>query len=180
MNIKRIAILGCFTLGLIVLASAFTPSATAGPSQKTIDIMRGRKSGYEAYYFRRFNLPILRFAQGKVGQQVGDGECWTLADQALRATGAKPAEGYTFGKVVSSRDVRPGDIVQFTSARFETANSWSEMGAPNHTAIVETKNGNVIGLLQQNTNGNRTVSRQELDLSTKVRGTVQFFRAVGK
>ena len=33
------------------------------------------------------NQRILRFATDQRGQQVGDGECWTLADQALKAAG---------------------------------------------------------------------------------------------
>lgn len=124
------------------------------------------------------NKSVLAFAQGKFGQQVGRGECWDLAAQALIAAGARPANGYNFGTVVTS--AKPGDIIQFYNARFETANSWFQMGSPNHTAVVESVNGNTIVILQQNVNGVRKVSRQTLDLGTKTQGSYTFFRPMAK
>ena len=35
------------------------------------------------------NKLVLDYAHGKLGQQVGNGECWTLAFEALKDAGAK-------------------------------------------------------------------------------------------
>jgi hypothetical protein len=71
---------------------------------------------------------VKTFAGGKKGQMVGDGECFTLADQALKDAGAKSAADY--GKVTADADyvwgtetskalVQAGDIVQFRNYKFE-------------------------------------------------------------
>lgn len=43
------------------------------------------------------NQAILSFAKAHLGEQVGNGECWTLAADAMTSAGAKPAAGYTYG-----------------------------------------------------------------------------------
>jgi hypothetical protein len=124
------------------------------------------------------NRGVLDFAQSKLGQQVGRGECWDLANEALIAAGAQPANGYTFGTVVTQPI--PGDIIQFYNARFESNGSWHQMGSPHHTAIIEKVQGNTITMLHQNVNGNRTVQRMTLDLSTKTSGSYTFYRPMHK
>src|SRR5437660_1228712 len=47
-----------------------------------------------------FNPKILEFGLAHVGTQVGNGECWTLAAEALDYAGAKPPSGYVFGDQV--------------------------------------------------------------------------------
>lgn len=37
--------------------------------------------------------------------QVGNGECWTLASEALKAAGARHAMGYNFGQVIPLEEV---------------------------------------------------------------------------
>src|SRR5262245_59375518 len=66
---------------------------------------------------------VLDFARQQVGQQVGDGECFALADTALRHAGAGSAAD--FGPVgrqtdyhwssqqVTAANAQPGDIIQF-------------------------------------------------------------------
>ena len=148
---------------------------------------------YNSYLRRRLAIyraskarsdKVLAYAKGMVGKQDGNGECWTLAANALVAAGAKPASGYVFGTAVTVENARPGDIIQFNNARFEirTANSfrWFQMGSPNHTAVIETVNGKTIGILQQNVNGDRRVQRQSLDLNTKVSGSFIIYRNQAK
>ena len=90
------------------------------------------------------NEKIVAFAKGKLGEQVGNGECWTLAHEAVKAAGAKssgaykdsPAKGdYVWGKLVYGVGIKdgklyeenttdklkpePGDIIQFRDAKFE-------------------------------------------------------------
>src|SRR3954447_26612574 len=117
------------------------------------------------------NQKVLQFARARMGQQVGNGECWTLAADALKAAGARrPGTGgvgvYNFGKQISRKALQPGDIIQFENVRFEHrgpngARSWNEF--PHHTAVVASVRGNRIGLIQQNVNGNRTVQTGTLD-----------------
>src|SRR5262245_11505211 len=71
---------------------------------------------------------VKTFADGKKGQMVGDGECFTLADQALKDAGAKSAADYgevtadadyAWGKETSKALVQTGDILQFRNYKFE-------------------------------------------------------------
>ena len=69
------------------------------------------------------NRAIVTWVRGKLGQQVGDGECWTLVNDALNEKGAK--DSYDFGAVSKTADyvwgteitdfktLQPGDILQF-------------------------------------------------------------------
>ena len=96
----------------------------------------------------RFSRDMLRFAWESMEQRIGDGECWTLIDEALRASGAHYAEHYRFGSFItqgSASDeadfsrVLAGDIIQFDQAYFEGADgSWSWAGDPNHTAMIRS------------------------------------------
>lgn len=169
MKISKLTLTG--VLAIVLSAIALTSSGVAA-------------SALEAYYRRidrktagnGINEKVLAFAQSKLGQQVGDGECGTLAAFALSAAGAKPAEGYVWGYGTHSSHARPGDIIQFTSAKFESPTSWILLGAPNHTAIVESVRRNRITLLHQNISGNKTVVRQNIILSQKTQGTFKVYR----
>lgn len=119
---------------------------------------------------------ILQFAVSHLGQQVGNGECWTLAAEAMKAAGAQPPDGYTFGDEIPLRSIKPGDVLQFTTARFDEPGFYAIMGAPNHTAIVYSGTGDRVFILQQNFNGNRTVSTFDINLANLTSGRVQAFR----
>jgi len=65
---------------------------------------------------------IALFPVSRMRSQVGRGECFDLADRALRHAGAKSAADYgkitddadyVWGKSVELKDVQPGDILQF-------------------------------------------------------------------
>ena len=96
----------------------------------------------------RFNRDLLRFAWESIEQRIGDGECWTLIDESLRASGAHYAEHYRFGSFVTQGSateeadfsrIMAGDIIQFDQAYFEgTDGSWSWAGEPNHTAMIRS------------------------------------------
>jgi hypothetical protein len=131
------------------------------------------------------NEKVAGFARSHLGKEVGDGECWTLADQALRAAGAhrpnQPPYGtYVFGKKVSSKAIMPGDVVEFQKAYFD----WKDAKGGRyildfgirHTAIVGAVHGSSITLLHQNYNGKRTVQQTPLDLAGLRRGTATFYR----
>jgi len=127
------------------------------------------------------NQKVLQFSIDMLGQQVGNGECWTLGAEALRTAGAQPPNLYDFGDDVENiSGIVPGDILQFHSAKFETANSTVWMGAPNHTAVVYRITGSQVTVLHQNFNNNRTVSTLTFDLASRTSGTVIAYRPVAR
>jgi hypothetical protein len=137
---------------------------------------------------------VVRFPRQRMGQRVGDGECFALADGALRNAGARTAEDfgtvipdadYVWGSSVSLADVQPGDIVQFRDYRYdrevETRNADGSIVTntdfqerPHHTAIVERVDGNgAITVLEQNSPSSSPVVRRQLFFSngTRTSGT---------
>ncbi len=109
------------------------------------------------------------FATNRQGQPVGRGECFDLADAALRAAGARSAADYgqvsadadyVWGSPVELVDVQPGDVLQFrdyevtievvvTRVKTFRDGSREESGdtsvvvydRPHHTAIVSSRLG---------------------------------------
>jgi len=71
------------------------------------------------------NQKVVIFAQSRLGREVGKGECWDLAEKALKEAGAEtstdlsstgsvgPDDDYVWGDKIDIKDVEPGDIIQF-------------------------------------------------------------------
>src|SRR5262249_49796678 len=100
---------------------------------------------------------VLAYAESHLGPQVGDGQSATLAIQALQSAGAQsdfgvwgPWANYVWGTLVLAETghgrggvpavgspfaVEPGDVVQFSNARFVGGGSWQAL--LHHTAIIE-------------------------------------------
>jgi hypothetical protein len=108
---------------------------------------------------------VLEFAGKRIGEKVGDGQCVSLAVEALRHAGAKsypfdPSGDYVWGRTVASfKEVLPGDILQFRNAVFKgkrwiTKRRWVSWHHeyPHHTAIVSEvrEGGRVVAILHQN------------------------------
>jgi hypothetical protein len=121
------------------------------------------------------NGKVRAFALDHLGRKVGDGQCWTLAAEALIHAGARPAEGYTFGEPIPRGQISPGDILQFKRARFDRGGRYWQLGLPDHTAIVEAVQGNVATLLHQNF-GSQTVTRLTIDFADQTQGETRAFR----
>src|SRR5262245_52686265 len=70
---------------------------------------------YRLYASNSLNAKVLQFAQGQMGKQVGNGECWTLAHDALAAAGAKrPGQELAvsvFGTAVALDQAKAGDVL---------------------------------------------------------------------
>lgn len=100
---------------------------------------------------------ILNYASTNSGKRLGTGECFALADLALRGAGAKSAADfgsisddadYIWGSDTALSAVQPGDIIQFRNYKYvrkitvdnerETRETESEQGRPHHTGIVKT------------------------------------------
>ena len=131
---------------------------------------------------------VVSYARQRRGQVVGDGECFTLADNALRNAGARsagdygtvtPDADYQWGTSVSLSDLRPGDVIQFRNYRYdrevetqhtdgssETQTEFQER--PHHTAIVERVGaGGAVTVLEQNAPEGAPVTRSELFFSNR-------------
>ncbi|MFT5325221.1 MAG: hypothetical protein ACI8P0_003089 [Planctomycetaceae bacterium] len=121
---------------------------------------------------------VVNFAADNIGKKIGRGECWDLADQALRAAGAEPPKGYSFGDRIPLNEIQPGDILQFTTARFDEPGYWTIMGTPNHTAVVHAVGDTRAFILQQNFDGKRYVTTYDLNLNNQTSGQIEAFRPV--
>jgi hypothetical protein len=147
---------------------------------------------------------VVSFARDKIGQGVGSGECFDLADQALRNAGAKSAADfgtvtrnadYVWGSSITLADARPGDIIQFRNYRYdrtvETASGTDTdfQERPHHTAIVErVDEAGAITVLEQNAPDGSPGQRSQLFFSNvstnaagrrttiRVQGRVRFYR----
>jgi CHAP domain len=125
---------------------------------------------------------IVGFARRQQGSRVGRGECFDLADQALRGAKAKSAADYgkisrnadyTWGTVVTLSDLQPGDVIQFrnylykstvvTKTDKETTTDEVDVDRPHHTAIVESVGDNgAVTVLEQNAPDGSPVTRTVL------------------
>jgi hypothetical protein len=122
---------------------------------------------------------MLKFALSQLGRKVGNGECWTLAAQALVRSGARPANLFNFGQQIPLAQIVPGDILQFKSARFEMGNSFYYFGAPDHTVIVLGVEGSKVSILHQNF-GQKIVTPLKIDFKQMTKGQVWAWRPVGR
>ncbi len=130
---------------------------------------------------------IVAFARQRRGQVHGNGECFTLADGALRNAGAKsaaefgsvtPDADYVWGTAINRADLQPGDVIQLRNyrcdleMRTEHADGSADIDTrtedrPHHTAIVESVGGNgVVTVLEQNFPTGTAVTRNRLHLSS--------------
>ena len=142
-----------------------------------------------------------------MGSQVGDGECWTLANNALKAVAAKLeprgqepcmasqsfVHGYliysnilassnpeSLGRVVDAGVAR-GDVIQLYKAHFKYPGGEAWAGDPDHTAVITGIEPNgVLHVVEQNVGGKKRVQVGKYNMSQMVKGEVRVFRAVGE
>jgi hypothetical protein len=161
----------------VVSAATPKPSITVGRHDGPVDV----------------NSQVVSYLAARVGQRVGGGACAHLAVEALRASGGKFAWlsggtlDYAWGTLltrvtgypkqvvysVPSAQFKPGDVIQFTNARFRDGTFLAH-----HTAIVAAVDGagRVTAVYQQNFTGQRMVTRNALDLSLLTAGYARVFR----
>jgi hypothetical protein len=145
---------------------------------------------------------IVQWCYARMGQQVGNGECWTLADEALKAVGEQtnppcmPSQSLVHGHIVyehvhghspvwADDIIRAGDIVQWLSAKYERRERGrivygSSVGAPDHTAVVTKYSDGVILVLHQNTGGAKVVKTGEFRFAEMVGGEIRIYRPIWK
>jgi hypothetical protein len=125
------------------------------------------------------NRRVLQYSLSQMGRKVGNGECWTLAAQALRQSGARGANNFNFGREIALAKIQPGDILQFKSARFEFGRSYYFFGTPDHTVIVSDVQGSKVSILHQNF-GKKIVTKLTIDFKNMTKGKVWAWRPVAR
>ena len=159
---------------------------------------------------RFISRKVYEYAAFRFGQQVGSGECYDLANFALKNANAKRAKDYgeitatadyVWGKFIDYQKAIPGDIIQFSNYKLEMnieeegyeprKGKWTRA---HHTAVVyKVKSNGEIIVLEQNVNGSRKVQKNSLffgspapykkgkeKITVKVSGTYKFYRAEPK
>lgn len=83
---------------------------------------------------------VIGYAEGNRRQQDGNGECWTLAENALKSAGAKTSwelatpdqkkffddADYTWGKKINLSEIKPGCILQFRNYKVSIKRTTTE------------------------------------------------------
>ena len=130
------------------------------------------------------NQKIIVYTKSTIGKKVDHGECWDLANEALKRNGAIWDHKYKYGQEINpaTECVYPGDIIQFEGVvlKYRNGPRMYEETMTHHTAIVyEVKDKGVYVLIHQN-NGfsGKKVGLSDLDLKTVVRGKMKFYRPV--
>lgn len=161
--------------------SALMPAPEPGP------IGLDAKSGTPKPTAASMADSIVGYARTHRGARVGNGECFTLADNALRGAGAKSASDfgkitgnadYTWGTAVTLADLQPGDIIQFRNYSYEridtikddhgTTTEEHAEDRPHHTAIVVSVDGDgAVTVWEQNAPAGSPVTRTQLFFSDR-------------
>ncbi len=147
---------------------------------KTVTSMAQQVSQIGANFVQDLNDAVVSFAMANLGTQVGDGQCWTLVDQALKAAGADTSgdAAYVWGNPIGLDALAPGDVLQFENVHFQGATpdgGWYSQDFPHHSAIVYSVDGNKITLLNQNVNGDMTVQFTTINLDDWQSGTISAY-----
>lgn len=125
------------------------------------------------------NSAIVEYCRLNKGRKVGDGECWTLANEAFKAVGKKRPGGdmRVWGREVNYRSegVREGDIVEFQRAIFTDGDTRYMTGA-HHTAVVVEGGTERITVAEQNFMGMRKVSFRYMFLKAPRSGKMRIYR----
>ncbi|KAK9390384.1 hypothetical protein V1515DRAFT_590175 [Lipomyces mesembrius] len=148
-----------------------------------------------------FGENVAKFVEANVGRQIGNGECWTVAKESLKASGAMESCGFIHGVEIWSSNsatgarsgdeemLRRGDILQFNSARFRSSGPSGRIveekyvGAPDHTAVIVAVHSVaplVVTVLEQNVGGVRSVQQGSYVFSEMTDGSVAAYRPFWK
>jgi hypothetical protein len=134
------------------------------------------------------NAAIVKYVESVMGKKVDRGECWDLANQALKLVNAKWDGEFKYGKLLDPKKdtIFPGDIIQFKNVVIkevvvngnETLTTEQKMAL--HTAIVYQVNGQGdFMIVHQNTSfSGRKVGVSRLVLKYVKRGKIYIYRPV--
>lgn len=184
------------------------PGLTVRAEQKHLPPPRPLSTSELEDYREQYSDRVANWCESRLGQQVGNGECWTLADEALKAIAAEErsrgvepcmtSQSVVHGSViftclppkpceprggVEAAGVARGDIIQFLSAHLKRKDGHGESwaGAPDHTAIVtHVERSGLLRVVESNSGGVKRVKEGQYDFSELVGGEVRIFRVVGE
>jgi len=146
-------------------------------------------------YRDRYSEKLAGWIENRKGTLVGDGECWTLAANGLKAVGAMVSPGSWHGYLLfifnrdqliytgglKERGVVRGDIIQLFHGHFQTKEGRRKVAEPGHTSIiVKVDYRGILYVMEGNATPDKKVVEGEYDLREMIKGEVRIFRAVGK
>lgn len=120
---------------------------------------------------------IASFCLAQKGRTVGNGECWTLADEAFKSAGARRlgSDMRVWGRLVNpaKEPLKPGDVIEFQNAWFTDGTITGSA----HTAVV-VKGGSQehVTIAEQNW-GKKDVRIREMNLAGLRSGKFKVYRA---
>ena len=130
----------------------------------------------------KLNKEIYKYVKSVKGTKVDRGECWDLANQALKLTNADWDKAYIYGNKIDPKtdQVFPGDLIQFENVKVqytEGNTTYTELMV-HHTAIVyKVISKTVFEIAHQNTEfSGRNVGFSKLDLNHIIEGDMLFYR----
>ncbi|KAE9379035.1 hypothetical protein N431DRAFT_327486 [Stipitochalara longipes BDJ] len=187
---------------------ASNPAVTVKAQQRHYPPPRRLSQTELESYHQKYSNAVAEWSESQMGTQVGNGECWTLANNALKAIaagcsshGQEPCmasqgvvHGYLmYSYVPSSTKPEPqgkvkdagvarGDVIQLYKAHFkfpDGGQAWA--GNPDHTAVITgVEPDSVLKVVQQNSGGKKIVQIGKYNMAHIVSGEVRIFRAVGE
>lgn len=134
----------------------------------------------------KLNQEIIAYVHTVIGKKVDRGECWDLANYALKKVDADWDKAFVYGNRINpfKDEVLPGDIIQFENVviKYQEGNNYYTETMGQHTAIVyKVKKKGVYELAHQNTQfSGRKVGLSTLDINTVVEGEMYFYRPTKK
>lgn len=154
-----------FPILIALLLSPLTSTAGNPKSSATTSVSDARRAAIVAY------------CQQNKGKKVGDGECWALANEAFKSTGAQRPQGQlrVWGRQLDLRreSPLPGDILECDGTRFSDGSYVSTQ----HTAvIIGVQSPTLVRIAEQNFARKKKVLMRDLELSGIRRGTIAVYR----
>ncbi len=130
----------------------------------------------------QLNKQIIKYVKSVKGEKVDRGECWDLANQALKLVNADWDKRYVYGNRIYplTEQVFPGDLIQFEdlTIRYTEGNTTYTEIMKHHTAIVyKVLEDGIYEIAHQNTEfSGRKVGISELNLNYIIEGKYYFYR----
>jgi hypothetical protein len=120
---------------------------------------------------------IVAFCRKNSGHKVGNGECWTLANEAFKATGAQRTAGQlrVWGRRLDLRreSPLPGDILECDRTRFADG---SYVPTQHTAVIVGVRAATLVRISEQNFGNSKKVKERDLELSGLRGGNIYIYR----
>ena len=132
------------------------------------------------------NKEIIKYVKSVKGKKVDRGECWDLANQALKLVDADWDKEYVYGNRIDPKTdkVFPGDLIQFENVKvkYTEGNATYTELMTHHTAIVyKVLEKGVYEIAHQNTQfSGRKVGISKLNINYIVKGKIYFYRPTKK